>query len=118
MTLYSEINEQPERIKSLLSSQRRIVAGQVYKKDFSDITCDVDEVPALYESGNLLGRNIQGPRIGFDLGASARKVSAIVDRTPIYSEKDVCKLRKHEAPEYQNREIMSPQPINELFQKR
>ena len=36
MTLYSEINEQPERIKSLLSSQRKVVeniAAEIRKRD-------------------------------------------------------------------------------------
>jgi hypothetical protein len=52
---------------------------QVYEKEFSVVSCDADEVPASRETGKLLGRNLQGHRIGFDLGASDRKVSAVVD---------------------------------------
>ncbi len=63
----------------------KFMGEQVYENDFSVIACDVDEVPASHETGKLLGRNLQGHRIGFDLGASDRKVSAVVDGTPIYS---------------------------------
>ncbi|MBL0344838.1 ROK family protein [Candidatus Villigracilis affinis] len=80
---------------------------QVYEKEFSVISCDVDEVPASRETGKLLGRNLQGHRIGFDLGASDRKVSAVVDGTPIYSEEVIWEPRKNSDPEYHYREVMT-----------
>ena len=80
---------------------------QVYEKEFSVISCDVDEVPASRETGKLLGRNLQGHRIGFDLGASDRKVSAVVDGTPIYSEEVIWEPRKNTDPEYHYREVMT-----------
>jgi len=80
---------------------------QVYEKEFSVISCTVDEVPASRETGKLLGRNLQGHRIGFDLGASDRKVSAVVDGTPIYSEEVVWEPRKNADPEYHYREVMA-----------
>jgi hypothetical protein len=80
---------------------------QVYEKEFSVISCDVDEVPASRETGKLLGRNLQGHRIGFDLGASDRKVSAVVDGTPIYSEEVIWEPRKNADPEYHYREVMT-----------
>ncbi|MDP1716023.1 MAG: ROK family protein [Anaerolineales bacterium] len=85
----------------------KFMGKQVYEKNFSVIACDVDEVPASHETGKLLGRNLQGHRIGFDLGASDRKVSAVVDGTPIYSEEVVWEPRKHADPDYHYREIMT-----------
>ena len=80
---------------------------QVYEKDFSVISCTADETPASRETGKLLGRNLQGHRIGFDLGASDRKVSAVVDGTPVYSEEVVWEPRKNADPDYHYREIMT-----------
>ena len=85
----------------------KFMGEQVYEKDFSVVACDADEVPASRETGKLLGRNLQGHRIGFDLGASDRKVSAVVDGTPIYSEEVVWEPRKNADPEYHYREIMT-----------
>lgn len=85
----------------------KFMGEQVYEKDFSVIACDVDEVPASRETGKLLGRNLQGHRIGFDLGASDRKVSAVVDGIPIYSEEVVWEPRKNSTPDYHYREIMT-----------
>jgi predicted NBD/HSP70 family sugar kinase len=79
----------------------------VYEKDFTVIACAADEVPASRETGKLLGRNLQGHRIGFDLGASDRKISAVVDGTPVFSEEVVWEPRKHSDPGYHYREIMT-----------
>ena len=80
---------------------------QVYEKKFSIVACNVDEVPAARETGKLLGRNLNGCRIGFDLGASDRKVSAVVDGIPIFSEEVIWEPRKNSDPEYHYREIMA-----------
>jgi predicted NBD/HSP70 family sugar kinase len=48
---------------------------------------------------------LDGCRIGFDLGASDRKVSAVVEGKVIYSEEVVWEPRKHADPEYHYREI-------------
>ena len=80
---------------------------QVYEKEFSVVICDVDEVPASLETGKLLGRNLAGCRIGFDLGASDRKVSAVVDGEAIYSEEVIWEPRKNTDPEYHYREVMT-----------
>jgi hypothetical protein len=79
----------------------------VYEREFSVVSCDADEVPASRETGKLLGRNLQGHRIGFDLGASDRKVSAVVDGTPIFSEEVTWEPRKNSDPQYHYREIMT-----------
>jgi predicted NBD/HSP70 family sugar kinase len=80
---------------------------QVYEQDFEVIPCTANDVPASRETGKLLGRNLNGSRIGFDLGASDRKVSAVVDGKVMYSEEVVWEPRKHADPEYHYREIVS-----------
>ena len=79
---------------------------QVYERTFEVISCEVDELPASCETGKLLGRNLNGYRIGFDLGASDRKVSAVVDGKVVYSEEVIWEPRKHADPEYHYQEIM------------
>ncbi len=83
------------------------ISRQVYENDLSVIDCTVDEVPEESEKGKLLGRNLEGCRIGFDLGASDRKVSAVVDGIPVYSEEVIWEPRNHSDPEYHYREIMA-----------
>ena len=80
---------------------------QVYEKEFTVIICQADEVPASRETGKLLGRNLNGCRIGFDLGASDRKVSAVVDGNAIYSEEVIWEPRKNADPGYHYREVMA-----------
>ena len=80
---------------------------QVYEKEFSVVVCGADEVPASRETGKLLGRNLAGCRIGFDLGASDRKVSAVVDGEAIYSEEVIWEPRKNTDPDYHYREVMT-----------
>jgi len=80
---------------------------QVYEKEFSVVACSADEVPASCETGKLLGRNLAGYRIGFDLGASDRKVSAVVNGEAIYSEEVIWEPRKNTDPSYHYQEVMT-----------
>jgi predicted NBD/HSP70 family sugar kinase len=80
---------------------------QVYERKFDVIMCDADKVPASRETGKLLGRNLAGSRIGFDLGASDRKVSAVVDGKVVYSEEVVWEPRKHDDPAYHYGEVLT-----------
>jgi len=80
---------------------------QVYEQTFEVISCNTNEVPVSHETGKLLGRNLNGFRIGFDLGASDRKVSAVVDGKVIYSEEVVWEPRKHPDPEYHYQEVLT-----------
>ena len=79
----------------------------VYEQTFTVTMCAADEVPPANESGRALGRHLDGCRIGFDLGASDRKVSAVVDGQPVYSEEVVWEPRKQTDPDYHYREIMT-----------
>ena len=80
---------------------------QVYEHPFEVVPCTADEVPAEKETPAALGRHLQGCRIGFDLGASDRKVSAVVDGQVVYSEEVIWEPRKHTDPAYHYSEIMT-----------
>jgi predicted NBD/HSP70 family sugar kinase len=78
----------------------------VYEREFSVVLCDADQVPQSREAGKPLGRHLDGYRVGFDLGASDRKVSAVVDGVAIFSEEVIWEPRKQNDPEYYYQEIM------------
>ena len=80
---------------------------QVYEQTFQVVPCSAEEVPVARETGKRLGRNLEGHRIGFDLGASDRKVSAVVDGKVVYSEEVIWEPRKQTDPDYHYREIMT-----------
>jgi predicted NBD/HSP70 family sugar kinase len=79
----------------------------VYGKTFTVVSCDPAEVPPEKEGGKALGRHLEGCRIGFDLGASDRKVSAVINGEAIYSEEVVWEPRIQSDPGYHYREIMT-----------
>ena len=79
----------------------------VYERIFTVVTCNVDEVPPTKETTQPLGRHLDGCRIGFDLGASDRKVSAVVNGEAIFSEEVVWEPRKNTDPAYHYNEIMA-----------
>jgi predicted NBD/HSP70 family sugar kinase len=80
---------------------------QVYEQTFTVAPCDPEDVPPAFEIGQPLGRHLDGCRIGFDLGASDRKVSAVVDGRVVYSEEVVWEPRKQTDPDYHYREILA-----------
>lgn len=79
----------------------------VYEKPFSVVSCAVEDVPEEKELSMALGRHLEGCRIGFDLGASDRKTSAVIDGEAIYSEEVVWEPGKQADPEYHYREILT-----------
>ena len=83
----------------------RFMSRQVYERPFEVIVCSPEEVPPACESGKPLGRHLNGCRIGFDLGASDRKVSAVQDGRVIYSEEVIWEPKKHVDPSYHDAEI-------------
>jgi predicted NBD/HSP70 family sugar kinase len=80
---------------------------KVYEREFTVAPCAAAEVPAEKESEQPLGRHLNGYRIGFDLGASDRKVSAVVNGEAIYSEEVVWQPRQQTDPQYHYNEIMT-----------
>ncbi len=83
------------------------LGDQVYRQPFTVIPCDPGDVPPANEGGQALGRHLDGCRIGFDLGASDRKVSAVIDGQVVYSEEVVWEPRKHSDPAYHYSQVMT-----------
>jgi len=79
----------------------------VYDKPFTVIPCDASEAPAAREQGQPLGRHLDGCRVGFDLGASDRKASAVVDGEAVHSEEVVWSPGANTDPEYHYQEILT-----------
>jgi predicted NBD/HSP70 family sugar kinase len=78
---------------------------EVYERRFTVVPCDAREVPAEYEREQALGRHLDGCRVGFDLGASDLKVSAVVDGEAVFSEEIVWEPRKQSDPSYHYEQI-------------
>jgi len=60
--------------------------SRVYERPFEVVTVDADAVPAEKEISAVLGGHLDGCRIGFDLGASDYKVSAVKDGIVVYAD--------------------------------
>jgi len=80
---------------------------QVYGRSFSVEPCEASQVPPAHDPGKALGRHLDGCRIGFDLGASDRKVSALIDGQVVYSEEVIWDPRNQSDPQYHYKEIIS-----------
>lgn len=85
----------------------RFMGESVYNRAFAVIPCHPSEIPPEREAGRPLGRHLDGCRIGFDLGASDRKVSAVVDGEVVYSEEVIWEPSIQSDPDYHYREIMA-----------
>jgi predicted NBD/HSP70 family sugar kinase len=79
----------------------------VYQKPFAFVLCLPQDVPPEMESERPLGRHLDGCRIGFDLGASDLKISAVVDGEVVYSEEIIWHPREQTDPGYHYQAIMS-----------
>jgi hypothetical protein len=55
------------------------MGAEVYQQPFTVVCSHAGQVPAEHELEQSLGRHLDGNRIGFDLGASDLKISAVVD---------------------------------------
>jgi predicted NBD/HSP70 family sugar kinase len=79
----------------------------VYDQPFTVVPCDAGDAPPAREQGQPLGRHLEGCRVGFDLGASDRKASAVVDGEAVYSEEVVWSPGANTDPEYHYKEILT-----------
>jgi predicted NBD/HSP70 family sugar kinase len=84
----------------------RFMGEEIYEIPFQVVVCDSSEVPPEKEITKPLGRHLDGCRIGFDLGASDRKVSAVVDGQAVFSEEVVWEPRRQTDPAYHYSEVM------------
>lgn len=81
--------------------------GGVYEKPFKVEITTPDNVPAPSEGTMRLGRHLEGCRIGFDLGATDRKVAAVIDGKVVFSEEILWDPRNATDPAYHFNEIMT-----------
>jgi predicted NBD/HSP70 family sugar kinase len=101
-----------ERIRDIYSKNgdRRFdfhfMGDQVYEKPFILEICQPSEVPPTMEGGEAIGRHLEGQRIGFDLGASDRKVSALINGKVIFSEEKIWNPSAQSDPAFHLNEIM------------
>jgi predicted NBD/HSP70 family sugar kinase len=84
----------------------QFMGEQVYEQPFAVEICQSSEVPPSNEGGEKIKHYSDGYRIGFDLGASDRKVSAIVNGEVIFSEEKIWNPSKQSDPTYHYNEIM------------
>ncbi len=78
-----------------------------YDKRFAVEVTTADGIPPADEKTRPLGRHLDGCRIGFDLGASDRKVSAVLDGESVFSEEVPWDPRNQADPAYHYHQIMS-----------
>jgi len=83
------------------------MGDQVYERPFVVELTDAEHVPAAQEASIPLGRHLEGCRIGFDAGASDRKVAAVVDGEEVFSEEVVWDPRHQSDPGYHYHHIQS-----------
>jgi predicted NBD/HSP70 family sugar kinase len=83
------------------------MGDDVYQKPFGVVPCEAGEVPPERENEQALGRHLNGNRIGFDLGASDLKVSAVVNGQAVFSHEMEWEPRRQTDPRYHYDHIMS-----------
>lgn len=63
-----------------------LIAGKVCREPMTVQSVPLSEMPAVKQPAVPLGRNLDGCRIGFDLGGSDRKAAAVIDGKIVFSE--------------------------------
>jgi predicted NBD/HSP70 family sugar kinase len=105
-----QVGEQLKAIYSTHGSRRfdsDFMGNDVYERPFRVTVCQPGEVPPEEEREQSLGRHLEGCRIGFDLGASDLKVSAVVDGQAIFSSEIEWQPRIQTTPEYHRERILA-----------
>jgi len=74
--------------------------GQLYERELEILDLPYDKCPEANEQALPIGGHMDGCRIGFDAGGSDRKVSAVIDGEPVYSEEVVWFPKLQEDPDY------------------
>jgi predicted NBD/HSP70 family sugar kinase len=72
----------------------------IYQQPFTVVNCTAEDAPPEDECQQTLGRHLDGCRIGFDLGASDLKVSALIDGQVIFSHEMEWQPRQQSDPAY------------------
>lgn len=85
----------------------KFMGQQVYEHTFTVEVADADSVPEPKEQAISIGRHLDGCRIGLDLGASDRKVSAVIEGEAVFTEEVVWDPKPQSNPSYHYHHIMS-----------
>jgi predicted NBD/HSP70 family sugar kinase len=78
-----------------------------YAKTFEVVVTTAEKVPAAKEAKTAAGGHLKGCRIGFDLGASDYKFSAVIDGTAVYTDEVPWDPKTQSNPEYHYHHIVS-----------
>ncbi|HEV2691678.1 MAG TPA: ROK family protein [Verrucomicrobiae bacterium] len=78
-----------------------------YAKPFEVVVTTAEKVPATKEAKTAAGGHLKGCRIGFDLGASDYKFSAVIDGTAVYTDEVPWDPKTQSNPEYHYHHIVS-----------
>ena len=79
--------------------------ANVFEHPFEIVSVDV--LPEAKDSPKAIGGHLSGCRIGFDAGGSDRKVSAVIDGEPVFSEEVVWFPKLNSDPDYHYEGIVS-----------
>jgi len=86
----------------------RLMGKLIYEKPFEIVWAESPEdLPPAKEQAMSLGRHLDGFRIGFDLGASDRKVAAVKDGEVVFSEEVPWMPALQEDPQWHYEELMA-----------
>jgi predicted NBD/HSP70 family sugar kinase len=103
------IGEHIRQVYSVAGARRfdvEFMSG-VYERPFTVETTAAEKIPPACEGTVALGRHLEGCRIGFDLGATDRKVAAVIEGEPVHTEEVVWDPRNAADPRYHFNEIMA-----------
>lgn len=81
--------------------------GDVYERTFTVESMVADEIPQSNEGSMMIGRHLDGCRIGFDAGASDRKVAAVIEGESVWEDETDWTPKGAADPNYHFTEIMS-----------
>jgi predicted NBD/HSP70 family sugar kinase len=78
-----------------------------YGKKFRVVATTAEKVPAAKETQTAAGGHLKGCRIGFDLGASDYKFSAVIDGNAVYTDEVPWDPKSQANPDYHYHHIVS-----------
>jgi predicted NBD/HSP70 family sugar kinase len=83
-----------------------IMGARIYERPFEIIPCPPESLPGESEISAPLGKHWEGCRVGFDLGASDRKIAAVKDGNVVFSEEIPWDPRNESDPKWHFDQIM------------
>jgi predicted NBD/HSP70 family sugar kinase len=84
----------------------RMMGVELYGQPFEVVHAERADFPPVRAGTSRLGRHLEGCRIGFDLGASDRKVAAVLDGEVVFSEEIVWDPSHQPDPQWHYDQIM------------